>query len=173
MRLRPALVLAALLAAGTPAAGAEAPTRATRQMVAAAHPLAAQAGLDILRAGGSAAERADRRAAGDGVEAGLRRRVGLGRGERLAVGVLALEGGVVLALGGQGQKRGAGGRDGGAGRGAEGGGEGEEAGQGHGVHFLDASWWSREMVLRLRDEKAGLRLGGARRKMRRRRNRQT
>ena len=55
MRPRPSLVLAALLALAAPADAAEAPAR---QMVAAAHPLAAGAGLDILRAGGSAADAA-------------------------------------------------------------------------------------------------------------------
>ena len=59
MHLRPTLFLAVLLAAGVPAArAAEAPARATRQMVAAAHPLAARAGLDILRLGGTAADAA-------------------------------------------------------------------------------------------------------------------
>ncbi|MGE0253237.1 MAG: gamma-glutamyltransferase [Alphaproteobacteria bacterium] len=47
----------ALLAATTPAA-ADAPVRARHQMVVAAHPLAAAAGLDVLRAGGSAVDAA-------------------------------------------------------------------------------------------------------------------
>ncbi|MBP0444357.1 gamma-glutamyltransferase [Roseomonas sp. SSH11] len=55
-RLFAALLLS--LFAGGPVAAMDGPARATRQMVAAAHPLAAQAGLDILRAGGSAADAA-------------------------------------------------------------------------------------------------------------------
>ncbi|WP_198381868.1 gamma-glutamyltransferase family protein [Roseomonas sp. KE2513] len=55
MRLRPALLLAALLTTAASAGAVEGPAR---QMVAAAHPLAARAGLDILRAGGSAADAA-------------------------------------------------------------------------------------------------------------------
>ncbi|MFC7734838.1 gamma-glutamyltransferase family protein [Roseomonas sp. GCM10028921] len=58
-QLLAALLLAAPLAAPAPGAmAAEAPTRAARQMVAAAHPLAAGAGLDMLRAGGTAADAA-------------------------------------------------------------------------------------------------------------------
>lgn len=53
MLRRAALLLLLVLAAG-PAAG----QRAERQMVAAAHPLAAEAGLAMLRAGGSAADAA-------------------------------------------------------------------------------------------------------------------
>ncbi|WP_161993559.1 gamma-glutamyltransferase family protein [Muricoccus nepalensis] len=53
--MRPALLLAALLALGLAARAAEGPAR---RMVAAAHPLAAEAGLGILRAGGSAADAA-------------------------------------------------------------------------------------------------------------------
>jgi gamma-glutamyltranspeptidase/glutathione hydrolase len=47
-----------LLGAALLALPASAQTRATRQMVAAAHPLAAQAGLEVLRAGGSAVDAA-------------------------------------------------------------------------------------------------------------------
>lgn len=47
-----------LLLLALPAHGAEPPGRATRRMVVAAHPLAAEAGLAMLRAGGSAADAA-------------------------------------------------------------------------------------------------------------------
>ena len=54
------LAVIAVLAAALPVqgAGASPPARAARQMVAAANPLAAEAGLDILRAGGSAVDAA-------------------------------------------------------------------------------------------------------------------
>lgn len=49
-------LLLALLAVGGAAAAAEPPARASRRMVVAAHPLAAEAGLAMLRRGGSAAD---------------------------------------------------------------------------------------------------------------------
>ncbi len=66
--MRPTALALLLLASATPAlaqpaalgstAGAPIAAHATRQMVAAAHPLAAQAGLDMLRKGGTAVDAA-------------------------------------------------------------------------------------------------------------------
>lgn len=55
MRLQ---ILIACLLAAIPATAAEPPARAARQMVVAAHPLAAEAGLAMLRRGGTAADAA-------------------------------------------------------------------------------------------------------------------
>ncbi len=52
------LLLAAALVAALPAAAAEPPARAASRMVVAAHPLAAEAGLAMLRRGGTAADAA-------------------------------------------------------------------------------------------------------------------
>lgn len=57
MMLHRSLLFLVLLL-GAAVARAEAPARATRQMVAAAHPLAAQAGLAMLRQGGGAVDAA-------------------------------------------------------------------------------------------------------------------
>jgi gamma-glutamyltranspeptidase/glutathione hydrolase len=57
MRRRLLLLLAGLLAGAAPLAARE-PATAWRQMVAAAHPLAAEAGLRVLRQGGSAIDAA-------------------------------------------------------------------------------------------------------------------
>ncbi|MBM3559353.1 MAG: gamma-glutamyltransferase [Alphaproteobacteria bacterium] len=57
MLCRSIVAVALILAQAMPAAADE-PVHATRQMVVAAHPLAAAAGLDVLRAGGSAVDAA-------------------------------------------------------------------------------------------------------------------
>ncbi len=56
--LRRFLFVALLAAFAWPGAGAAEPARATRHMIAAANPYAARAGLEILRAGGSAIDAA-------------------------------------------------------------------------------------------------------------------